>query len=75
MARTTYEVAPDGSDWVVKRHGAGRAAARFSNKKPAVDRGVETCKNNKPSELIIKDRYGRIQDRRTYGDDPFPPRG
>lgn len=27
------------------------------------------------SELVIKDRHGRIQDRRTYGDDPRSSRG
>lgn len=75
MTRTVYEVAPDGSQWTVKRRGAGQAAGRFDRKQPAIDRGVQLCKTHKPSQLVIKRQDGTIQDERTYGDDPFPPSG
>lgn len=75
MARTVYEVVPAGSDWRVKRRDASQAAARRSNKDEAVRIGVRLCKKNTPSQLIIKRQDGTIQDERTYGDDPFPPRG
>lgn len=35
---------------------------------------VKVAKNDK-TELVIHGRDGRIQDRRSYGNDPFPPRG
>lgn len=66
-ARTVYEIAPDGNDWTVKRRGAERAAARFEDKQPAIDRGVELCKTSNPSQLVIKRENGTIQDERTYG--------
>ncbi|MFH6681001.1 DUF2188 domain-containing protein [Clavibacter michiganensis] len=30
---------------------------------------------NQPSQLIIHQSDGTIEDERTYGNDPFPPRG
>lgn len=75
MPRTVYEVLPDGSDWIVKRRGATRASYRFDTKAPAVSKGRELAKNNRPSQLVIRRADGTIEDEFTYNGDPFPPAG
>jgi len=59
----------------VKKRGAERADSLWDKKQDAIDRGVELAKANQPSQLIIKRRDGTIEDERTYGNDPYPPRG
>jgi hypothetical protein len=44
-------------------------------KSDAIDAGVKVAKANAPSELIICRQDGTIEDRRTYGGDPYPPQG
>jgi Uncharacterized protein conserved in bacteria (DUF2188) len=44
-------------------------------KSDAVDAGVKAARANTPSSLKICRRDGTVEDERTYGDDPFPPRG
>ena len=75
MARTVYEVYPNGDRWAVKRRGSERADSLWSTKKEAIDRGVQLARANQPSQLIIKRRDGTIEDERTYGEDPYPPPG
>lgn len=75
MSRTVYEVGPRGSDWYVKRRDATRADSIHVTKPPAITRGVALAQANKPSQLIIKRADGTIEDERTYGSDPYPPRG
>ena len=75
MARTVWEVQPSGTEWVVKRRGASQATRRFRLKSDAVSFGVSLARANEPSQLIIKRGNGTIEDERTYGNDPFPPRG
>lgn len=75
MARTIYDVSPDGDEWVVKKREASRASGRFSTKSAAVARGRELAKANRPSQLVVRRGDGTIETEYTYGDDPFPPRG
>jgi len=72
-ARKRYEVVPSGSDWQVKHE--GKVLSTHSLKSDAVDAGVKVAKANAPSQLVIHRADGTIEDERTYGDDPFPPRG
>lgn len=44
-------------------------------KTDAVDAGVKVATANQPSELVICRMDGTIEDKRTYGDDPYPPKG
>lgn len=39
------------------------------------DAGVNVARANRPSQLLIQRRDGTIEDERTYGDDPYPPKG
>ena len=69
----TVEPRPDGR-WAVQRDGTRRAASLHSAKNEAVARGTELGRRYQ-GQLRIKNTDGQIQDERTYGRDPFPPRG
>lgn len=73
MARKRYDVSPNGSMWKVTHSGA--TLSNHLTKSAAVDAGVTVARANMPSQLIIHRADGTIEDERTYGDDPFPPRG
>jgi hypothetical protein len=69
----TVEPRPDGR-WAVQRDGTKRAASLHDRKDAAVARGTELGRRYR-GQLRIKGADGKIQDERTYGSDPFPPRG
>lgn len=64
---------PDGG-WQVKGEGNTRATVRTDTQKEAIDI-ARTIAINQESELIIHGKDGRIREKSSYGDDPFPPRG
>ena len=59
--------------WAVQTDGTKRADSLHVRKADAVARGREMAKN-KQTELVIKNQDGRIGNRDSYGNDPFPPR-
>lgn len=64
---------PDGG-WQVKGEGNERATVRTSTQKEAIDRAREISRNQ-GSELIIHRPDGRIREKNSHGNDPFPPEG
>lgn len=72
-ARKRYDVVPHNGDWAVKHN--GQVLSTHTTKEAAVQAGVQVAKANQPSQLVIHRANGTIEDERTYGDDPFPPRG
>ena len=68
-----FHVVPNGSAWQVKHN--GKVLSDHFLKQPAIDNGVAYAKANMPSQLLIHRADGTIEDERTYGQDPFPPRG
>lgn len=77
MKRNKYWVvwSSDIQKWKVTKTGQSRALKRFDIKSNAINYGVKVSKNNKPSQLFIKNKDGKIAEERTYGDDPYPPNG
>lgn len=73
MSRKQYHVSPSGSNWKLTL--AGVTLSTHITKPPAIDAGVAVARANQPSQLLIHRADGTIEDERTYGDDPFPPRG
>lgn len=71
--RQSYWVQYLDSCWKV-RHNL-RTLSTHVVKDDAVDAGVKVAKANQPSELVICRMDGTIEDKRTYGDDPYPPKG
>lgn len=74
-ARVSYDVSPRGEQWTVTRRGASRATAVLETKKEAVAKATEVAKGWREAQVVIRGSDGKIQDERTYGTDPFPPRG
>lgn len=75
MGRKIYDVKKQGESWVVKGRGNERASAITSTKTEAVDRAAELGKNNGNAQVVIRKENGQIQSERTYGNDPYPPKG
>lgn len=78
MRRIRYEVVPDGEGgWSVTRDGI--VMGTFDLKQPAIDyaaaAGGRAWLQGQPAQLLIKGEDGRIQDERTYGNDPVKTTG
>lgn len=76
MSKKSNHVVPSKSrnGWAVKKSGSTRSSKKFSTKEEAIQYGREISKKEE-SELYIHKKDGKIQDRRSYGTDPFPPKG
>jgi hypothetical protein len=64
---------PDGG-WDVKRSGSERASAHRDTKQDAVDVG-RTISRDQGTEFYIHGKDGKIQQKDSHGDDPYPPKG
>lgn len=73
MARKRYWVQYLDTRWKVRYNQS--TLSSHVVKQDAVDAGVKEAKANQPSSLKICRMDGTIEDERTYGDDPYPPRG
>lgn len=68
-------VVPSKSDgWAVRQSGASRASRLFLTKQPAVTYGRKLSQGQN-GEFVIHNRNGRIAQKNSHGNDPFPPRG
>lgn len=68
-------VVPNGrGGWGVRGQGNERLTVNTSTQSEAISRAREIAINQR-SEVLIHGRNGRIRERNTYGNDPFPPRG
>ena len=65
-------VLPHEGGWAVRYEGNKRSKLACSNKVDAVQRARELARKSN-SELIIHDKRGRIKEKDSYGNDPFPP--
>ena len=60
--------------WAVKEAGSEQVLSIHPTQREAIDAGRNIARCQR-SELIIHGRDGRIRERSTYGNDPFPPGG
>ena len=67
-------VAPRGDKWIAKGEGNKRATRVVGTQKEAVSIAKQRAMKEQ-SELSIRGRNGQIRDKRSYGKDPFPPKG
>lgn len=74
MPKRNQHVVSHGRGWAVRAAGSRRATAVHSTQSEAVAAAREIARNQR-SELFIHGKDGRIRERSSYGDDPFPPRG
>lgn len=64
---------PDGG-WQVKGEGNAKATVRTDTQAEAITVAREIARNQE-SELFIHGLDGRIRERDSYGNDPYPPKG
>ena len=74
MAKRNQHVVPHDGRWAVKPEGGVKPSTVHDTQQQAIERGTEIAKNQS-SELIIHGKNGRIRERNSYGNDPFPPKG
>lgn len=74
MASKNQHVVPHQDGWAVKGAGNQRATSVHDTQQQGIDAAREIVRNQQ-SELVIHRRDGRIRDRDSHGNDPFPPRG
>lgn len=60
--------------WQVKGAGNSRATAKTSTQTEAyqIAKAIAT---NKHSEVVVHGKNGRIREKNSFGNDPFPPKG
>ena len=63
-----------GENWVVKQEGAERASAIRETQSEAKARAIEIAKHQ-GLEVVVHGVDGKIREKNSYGNDPFPPRG
>jgi hypothetical protein len=67
-------IVPHEKGWATRTEGAGRVGTLHSTQREAINRGRDQARRNQ-SELVIHRPDGRIRDKNSYGNDPFPPKG
>jgi hypothetical protein len=60
--------------WENKKEGSSQPVSSHHTKVNAVNRGEQIARQEKV-EILIHGKDGKIQERNSYGNDPFPPRG
>ena len=60
--------------WENKKEGSSAPLSSHHTKEKALDRG-EHIAEGRNVEHFIHGKDGKIQERNSYGNDPFPPRG
>jgi Uncharacterized protein conserved in bacteria (DUF2188) len=63
---------PAGSGWVNEL--GGRVISNHRTQETAIDVGRRAA-INRETEHFIHNREGRIRERNSYGNDPYPPKG
>ena len=74
MTAKSQHVVPRGGKWAVRKAGAERVTRRFDTQQEAI-KAARGLARNQGGEVFIHGRDGRIRERDSYGNDPFPPRG
>ena len=60
--------------WQVKGAGNSRATVITSTQKEAIKIATGIARNQK-SEVVIHGLNGKIREKNSYGNDPYPPKG
>jgi Uncharacterized protein conserved in bacteria (DUF2188) len=75
MANKQMWVSPDGNNWRKgQKSNSARASVRETTKQDTLFRAKEIVKNQW-LELIVQRKDWTIQERNSYGNDPYPPKG
>ena len=72
--KKNIHVVPHNDKWGVKVEGNKRVTATADTQKEAIDIAREIARAQE-AELFIHRPNGRIRERDSYGNDPYPPEG
>lgn len=72
--RKNQHVIPHKKGWAVRGEGNSRITRNIETKNEAIVKARQIAKTKK-SEVIIHNRDGKISERNSYGNDPYPPKG
>jgi hypothetical protein len=73
MGKPPVHVVPHGGKWATRREGASRVSGTFPTQAQAATAGRDAARRDH-TEVLVHGRDGRIRERESYGNDPFPPR-
>lgn len=74
MSKKNQHVVPHGNDWAVRGAGNSRATSIHETQSEAAN-AARRIAENQGSEVVIHRPDGRIRDKDSYGNDPYPPKG
>ena len=74
MTKRNQHVVPRDERWAVQGAGADRATVVVDTQREAAERAREIARKQ-GTEVLIHGRDGRIRERDSYGNDPYPPKG
>mgnify|MGYP002780391153 CR=1 FL=1 len=74
MAGKNQHVVPHPDGWAVRGAGNERVSSIHDTQAQAAAQARATAERQ-GTEVLIHGRDGRIRERDSYGNDPFPPRG
>jgi len=74
MAGRNQHVVPRDDGWAVRGEGNSRDTSHHRTQAEA-ERAAREIAINQKSEVLIHGEDGRIRERNSYGNDPYPPQG
>lgn len=74
MGKNQHVVPTPNGEWGVRGENNSRLTEIFHTQQEAFQRAREIAINQK-SEVFIHGENGRIRERNSYGNDPYPPKG
>ena len=72
--KNNQHVAPFGDQWIVRSEGNSYNTRITQTQREAIEI-ARTIARKEQSELVIHGKDGRIRQKDSYGNDPFPKRG
>ena len=74
MPRKGQHVVPRDNKWAVRKSGSDRVTRKYETQHEAIKAARQIARNQR-TEVYIHGQDGRIRERDSYGNDPYPPRG
>lgn len=74
MAKRNQHIVPHEGGWAVRSAGSQRATSVHRTQGEAISAGRQIARNQ-GSELFVHGRDGRIRERDSHANDPYPPKG
>jgi hypothetical protein len=74
MAGKNQHVVRRDDQWAVRGEGNSRDTSLHATQAQA-ERAARQIAISQKSEVLVHGRDGRIRDRNSYGNDPYPPKG